>query len=87
MPDEEEKCLPEGEPPGKPRERSLNLNNIIFAVPAPSYAYMQNLSQIRDVACSTYCMDLHGFFVDSLLGQPKNNLARSELVQTIINER
>ena len=54
-------------PPGKPRERSLNLNNTIFTVTAPRYAYMQNLSQIRDVACSTCCMVLHGFLMDSLL--------------------
>ena len=67
MPGEEGKWLPVGDPPGKPRERSLNLNNTIFTVTAPRYAYMQNLSQIRDVACSTYCMVLHGFLMDSLL--------------------
>ena len=67
MSGEEGKWLPVGDAPGKPRERSLNLNNTIFTVTAPSYAYMQNLSQIRDVACSTYCMVLHGFLMDSLL--------------------
>jgi len=69
MPGEEGKWLPVGDPPGKPRERSLNLNNTIFTVTAPRYAYMQNLSQIRDVACSTCCMVLHGFLMDSLLNE------------------
>ena len=71
MPGEEGKWLPVGDPPGKPRERSLNLNNTIFTVTAPRYAYMQNLSQIRDVACSTCCMVLHGFLMDSLLRNSK----------------
>ena len=67
-------------PQGKPRERSLNLNNTIFTVTAPRYAYMQNLSQIRDVACSTCCMVLHGFLMDSLLNLKRTTIAIASFI-------
>ena len=49
------------------KERSLDPNHTIFKNSAPKYTYSQNISQFCDLACSTFCMVLHGFLVDSLL--------------------
>ena len=59
--------LPRGPPLVYTKERSLDPNHTIFKNSAPKYTYSQNISQFCDLACSTFCMVLHGFLVDSLL--------------------
>ena len=61
--------LPRGPPLVYTKERSLDPNHTIFKNSAPKYTYSQNISQFCDLACSTFCMVLHGFLVDSLLTQ------------------
>ena len=61
--------LPRGPPLVYTKERSLDPNHTIFKNSAPKYTYSQNISQFCDLACSTFCMVLHGFLVDSLLIQ------------------
>ena len=61
-------CLPGGPPPlVYIKERSLDPKRTVFENSAPKYTYSQNISQFCDLACSTFCMVLHGFLVDSLL--------------------
>ena len=49
------------------KERNLDPNHTIFENSASRYTYTQEISQFCDLACSTFCMVLHGFLVDSLL--------------------
>ena len=59
--------LPRGVTPANTRKRNLNQNKTIFTNTTLSYAFLQFMSQIHDVACSTSCMILHGLLMDSLL--------------------
>ena len=59
--------LPRGPPFVYTKERRLDPNHTIFENSTPKYTYSQNISQFCDLACSTFCMVLHGFLVDSLL--------------------
>ena len=59
--------LPRGPPFVYTKERRLDPNHTIFENSTPKYTYSQNISQFCDLACSTFCMVLHGFLMDSLL--------------------
>ena len=59
--------LPRGVTPVNTRKWNLNQNKTIFTNTTLSYAFLQFMSQIHDVACSTSCMILHGLLMDSLL--------------------
>lgn len=62
--------LPRGVTPVNTRKRNLNQNKTIFTNTTLSYAFLQFMSQIHDVACSTSCMILHGLLMESLLNIP-----------------
>ena len=61
--------LPRGPPFVYTKERRLDPNHTIFENSTPKYTYSQNISQFCDLACSTFCMVLHGFLMDSLLNK------------------
>ena len=69
--------LPRGPPLVYTKERSLDPNHTIFKNSVPKYTYSQNISHFCDLACSTFCMALHGFLVDSLLMQWRITLTSS----------
>ena len=76
-------CLPRGVTPVNTRKRNLNQNKTIFTNTTLSYAFLQFMSQIHDVACSTSCMILHGLLMDSLLNLKTllvNNNYRSGMI-------
>ena len=51
-----QKCSPGGPPVENTRDLSLSQNNSIFMNKIQSCATVQNMSQIHDLACHTFCM-------------------------------